>query len=184
MHAFILHVSVDICVFAGMWCVAWETQQGFCSVALQSDGGGSAGGQAVITNSIHFRNNNTALRVNRRLFSSGSHRSAQAKNSFTVISCYITGWSSGLASNWIAYLLICTLHTRTLLPEHMHNFSESLRVSVQLVNLRLEKNNVETELLEYIEVKTKYNCINVFFSLFTFYTCISSVLFQVSKIHL
>ena len=82
------------------------------------EGGGREGGQAVITNSIHFRNNNTALRVNRGLFSSGSHWSAQSKglHSFTVISCYITGWRPGSASNRIAYLLLCTLHTWTHLP--------------------------------------------------------------------
>lgn len=109
---------------------------------------GSEGGQAVITNSIHFRNNNTALRVNRGLFPSGSHWSAPSKelNSFTVISCYITGWSSGSASNWIAYLLVLHFgHTDTPARGRAPIFSKFQR----LCELSFGKN---FKLLEYINI--------------------------------
>lgn len=63
-----------------MWCIAWETQQGFCCFLCRAiERRRGCGEEAVITNSIHFRNNNTALSANHDLFSSGSCWSAPAK---------------------------------------------------------------------------------------------------------
>lgn len=47
-------------------------------------------GEAVITNSIHLRNNNTALSVNHDLFPSGSYWSAPAKISTHLPSLAVT----------------------------------------------------------------------------------------------
>ena len=132
-----LHICVcgSVCVCGVMWCLAWETQQGFCSVALQSDGGGSRGGQAVITNSIHFRNNNTALRVNRGLFSSGSHWSARAKDSTHLLSLAVTSQDGAPTAALI--FSFWTLHTRT---------------QDRIVNLNLKKSIFTSKECNYINV--------------------------------
>lgn len=74
-------------------CIAWETQQGsYCFLyrAIEGGGVGMWRGKAVITNSIHLKNNNTALSVNHDLFSSGSYWSAPAKISTHLPSLAVT----------------------------------------------------------------------------------------------
>lgn len=64
MHACIFSSlsKVCMCVCVSACGIGHEKRGRGFAVSLQSDGGGrSEGGQAVITNSIHFRNNNTAL---------------------------------------------------------------------------------------------------------------------------
>lgn len=155
-----------MCVFAGMWCLAWETQQGFCSVALQSDGGGSEGGQAVITNSIHFRNNNTALRVNRGLFSSGSHWSARAKNSTHLLSLAVTSQDGALArppTGWLIFsFALCTHgHSCPCTCTHTQKVSEPV-----------------FSRWTYTWKKLHLHILSCMSSFGEFFTCISSVLYS------
>lgn len=97
MHAYVGLYQKCACVCAGMWYWTWETQQGFSCFSAEWRRGQSEGGQAVITNSIHFRNNNTALWVNRRLFSCGSHWSGPAKSSTHLLSLAVTSQEGALA---------------------------------------------------------------------------------------
>lgn len=168
-----------VCVCAGMWCLAWETQQGFCSVALQSDGGGSEGGQAVITNSIHFRNNNTALRVNRGLFSPGSHWSARAKNSTHLLSLAVTSQDGALArpptGSLIFSFALCTQKDPPVCA-HAH-IARELYSLCSAGELTHKQRNAEFKLLEY-------NYINIlFFVCPSLNTYKFSFLLQVTKMY-
>ncbi len=133
-------VCACVCVCAGMWCLVWETQQEVCSVALQSDRVGREEGQAVITNSIHFRNNNTALRVNRGLFSFGSHWSARAKNSTNLLSLAVTSQDEALAQPSLDLLSshLHSTHMDSLAHAHVHIFRK-VQCMYFLVNLEKKR---------------------------------------------
>lgn len=115
MHVYVRLYQKCACVCAGMWYRTWETQQGFCCFSAEWRRGQPEGGQAVITNSIHFRNNNTALWVNRRLFSCGRHWSGPTH----LLSLAVTSQEGALAQPQSGPLIffICTLHIEAL---HTH----------------------------------------------------------------